>query len=167
MQDIAKTLVDDLESIVLCHVGHTQLYVTLNEYVAAEKGAEELTAFVADNVKRFKNAFGVASLDTKEPKHKTILRLRKQQKFAHFRENVLEPNERIETLLNQVIVYSLTVPEEIVSNVDQHEEDGTGFLHAERRMTIWDRLAMLWLTVVFRCRKFWRSLFLRKNSVSS
>jgi hypothetical protein len=166
MRDQAKALVEDLESIVLCQVGHTQLYVILNEYVAAEKGAEELTAFVADNLERFKNAFGAPSLDTKESKHKTIFNLGKQQKFADFRERVFEPNERIEHLLNQTIIYSLTVPEEIVSSADLDEEEPLS-LHGESSMTIWDRLAMLWLRLVYRLKNFWRSLFSRDSSLQS
>jgi hypothetical protein len=155
MQHLADSLVADLESVALCQVAHTQLYVVLNEYVAAEKGAEELLAFMADNVERFKNAFGAETLDIKQPKHKTILRIRRGKKFNTFREHVVEPNERIENLLNQMMIYSLTIPEEIVS-----ESQKSGVLQIvdqERRISLWDRLSMLWLALIYRLKTIWRS----------
>lgn len=115
MQQHAASLIDSLEPVVLCQLGQTQLDVELNEYVSAERGGQELTAFVAENLDRFKEAFGEASLDATQPKHKKMLSIRREKEFAAFREGVLEPTERIESLLNETLVYHLTIPEEIAA----------------------------------------------------
>jgi hypothetical protein len=115
MHQHAASLIDSLEPVVLCQLGQTQLDVELNEYVSAERGGQELTAFVAENLDRFKEAFGEASLDATQPKHKKMLSIRREKEFAAFREGVLEPTERIESLLNETLVYHLTIPEEIAA----------------------------------------------------
>jgi hypothetical protein len=166
MQEQAGSLVESLEPIVLCQLGHTQLYVELNEYVSAEKGAEHLTAFLAENVERFKQGFGEASLAAKEPKHKRLLNIGREKRFSEFRDNVLEPMERIESLLNETLVYQLTIPEEIVSPTDG-AETAIGCLDAPRKVTLWDRLSVFALSIYYKMKALWSALCARLRGASS
>jgi len=165
MQRHAASLIDSLEPIVLCQLGQTQLNVELSEYVSAEKGGQELTAFVAENLDRFKEAFGEASLDATQPEHKKMLNIRREKEFAAFRERVLEPMERIESLLNETLVYHLTIPEEIAAPTTATSE--ARLLTAPRRLTVLDRLTMFALSLWYKLKARWSASFSRVRGTSA
>jgi hypothetical protein len=114
MCEIGEQLPAFLEPVLLCKVGQVKLYEMQQEFALAQDKAFEMAAFAAEKLEQFKDEFSLVSLENKN--YKNITDFNPEKTLAALKDRLLHPNEHMEYLLNTILSFVLTVPEEVTES---------------------------------------------------
>ncbi|UCH95936.1 MAG: hypothetical protein JSV88_03575 [Candidatus Aminicenantes bacterium] len=113
MCEIGEKLPGELEPIILCKFGQVKLYEMQEEFVLAQEKAFDTVKYVSEKLEDFKNEFSESSLDRKNENYKNPADFNKKKTLLKLKDQLVEPNEYIEYLLNTTLSFAMTVPEEV------------------------------------------------------
>lgn len=162
LKDIVKigcSLPGALEPIIMCKVAQIKLYGMQDEYVLAQDKANSLNSFLIDKLNDYKDVFDGDSLDEKKASYKNVWFQKREKRFSKIKDELTEPNEKIEFLLNSTICYTLSIPVLIGPSKSMNIDEYTESKETSRSKFFWQKI-IIWINTMFiKIRKSISNLF--------
>lgn len=148
LHKIGISLPNSLEPIIICKVAQTKLCEMQDEYVLAQDKAFNLAGFLSDKLDDYKNAFSDNSLDEKKKIYKNYGIQKKEKRFLKIKDELVEPNEKIEFLLNSTLCYALSIPEVIGQGVKKKDANLIDYTEVNVSEKFWNKIKKWFFKVI-------------------
>ena len=140
LRKLGIAIPDALEPIIICKVAQTKLYEMQDEYVLAQDKAFNLVTFLTDRLSDYKNAFDDNALNYKKKLYKNYGIQKRDKRFLRIKDELIEPNEKIEFLLNSTLCYALSIPEIIEQTETNKVDNYVDYLEIKTSENLWQKI---------------------------
>lgn len=148
---LGQQIPDNLLPIIICKTGMKETFSMLGEFDVAFQKSIELSDFLSDNIQRYKEAFSPEALNVKKNTYKNYFFQDPDEKFKEINEELIEPNEKFEFILNSTLIHTLSTPEYIQTSENELSIDSIEEASFLEKKSVWEIVSnifkKIWLKV--------------------